>query len=546
MEVQFSMLVDSIGGSAPASGLGGQKQALSRLGFFPMASTLLVLLQFGLYTRENDFPITWHWDEAGKVHQLTTGQWNFNHPQLLFVVYDLFAFSSSAGRSEPPQSTLRRGRTASAALACAATWLFGFLVYRCRGAVAGLLAIVLLGANLLLFELSHHLKEDTALLFGLGCVALAYHFFTLRRSLPPALILGLGCGVAASGKYVGLLTVPAAMVAAMMMVPRGRQIAALLAVGSGALIAFAALNYHAFMRPVAFARGLLGEMTHVATHHQGLVSGFGDPYHFLALIAHCSPLVLLLYSAQLTQIAFRRKGAPSEWIITLFPLVFLIMLQGSAVKGARYLLPVIVSILLASVILLAFLWQKHPHRLIRAAVVVVGILLVGEQLWRLSIFRQFVSHNSRHIAANWIIEHVPANLVFVQDGITGLSSSAPGECRVELPVDPRYPDDLRRSQQMAGNQACIPHRLEMAYMLTDRSLEEIRAVADYIITSPESFAEYFDPWKRVVPGPAGEMALRNKRFYQQLFAEGELVLQIPEQGPRGNYLYPEIRVYRIR
>ena len=151
----------------------------------------LVIFAIGLflYTKGNEFPYFYHVDEPGKVHQIMTRDWNFNHPMLMLTTTRWGA--EALGRLNDPQAVVVIGRTVSAVFMAAAVALLAAAVWLRAGALAGVLAGVLLLTNRHPFELSHYFKEDPAFLFGLGVWTLGLVLFCKRPSTAHGLFLGL-------------------------------------------------------------------------------------------------------------------------------------------------------------------------------------------------------------------------------------------------------------------------------------------------------------------------------------------------------------------
>ena len=115
------------------------------------------------------------------------------------------------GRSAPPQAVAIDGRYISAAASALAVGLLTLLGIYLFGLGGGILTGLLLASHPLLFELSHYLKEDCCLLLGVTAFFAALAVYEHLRTLIAATMLGAACGLATSGKYIGIITLVVAL-----------------------------------------------------------------------------------------------------------------------------------------------------------------------------------------------------------------------------------------------------------------------------------------------------------------------------------------------
>ncbi len=109
------------------------------------------------------------------------------------------------------QQITELGRSLSAAFTALATVLLallGFSVFRYAGFIV--IAVLLL-LNPHLYEFGHFFKEDGALLFGVGATLAALAFAEHKPNYRRFAIVGLATGLAVSAKYIGVLTLLAAL-----------------------------------------------------------------------------------------------------------------------------------------------------------------------------------------------------------------------------------------------------------------------------------------------------------------------------------------------
>ena len=158
---------------------------------------------FVLFTRHNDFPYSYHPDESGKTGQVIKGSRNYHHPLLLLSLTDVASRVGFVPRT--PQAIVETGRNVAAALAAGTAAALALLAWRCGGRLAGWGAGVAVALQADLFETAHYLKEDPALAFGLALSLLAAHWWWRAPGRKTLRFLAIACGLAAAGKYVGII-----------------------------------------------------------------------------------------------------------------------------------------------------------------------------------------------------------------------------------------------------------------------------------------------------------------------------------------------------
>ena len=133
------------------------------------------------------------------------------------------------------------------------------------GSRAGWLVGLLVTAHAELYKAAHYLKEDTALMFGIAVFLLAAEFFTRRHDTRAVRLLGAAAALAASGKYIGIIT----LLFALPLVWRARELPGrwknlLLAF----LVTFLVLNLPP-AQPANPFKSLKREVAGVTTGHRG-------------------------------------------------------------------------------------------------------------------------------------------------------------------------------------------------------------------------------------------------------------------------------------
>lgn len=287
-----------------------------------------------LHTRHNDFPYYYHPDEPGKVEQVL-GQrpLNYHHPMLM-----LGASKLAAGNANSEQKVVEAGRRTSAAFTAGAVVALSLLAYLWRGWIMSVAAGLTLMLHHQLFELSHYMKEDTALLFGVAITCLALRLFDLRPGLGHAALIGLGCGLAISGKYAGLIMlVPVLPVLWRKSVPsRGAAILAMLIT----LIVTVVLINLPLLRDWNAARASLARETELVVEGQGMTQRVPHSRYWSIFLANTTPVMWVLILLALWG-AWRRRSElrVTDWNALWFPFFFAVVLSFSPKENDRYFLP---------------------------------------------------------------------------------------------------------------------------------------------------------------------------------------------------------------
>jgi len=283
-----------------------------------------------------------HADEPNKVHQITQGKYNFNHP--LLMLHSVKLYARAIGISDDYDAVMRAGRWNSVVFSSLAIGFLVLLTGRLHGGWIGAAAGALVLFTPLFFELAHYFKEDPALIFGLSLSLLAMQFYGEKPSAVRAAMLGAACGVAVAGKYAGLIIVPFAVY----VVLANRRARDLWVVAFSAVALFALVNFPMITSPDLWKSRVDYEVSRLKA--TGVPNPRKVPHgdYFSDFYKHASPFVLLLLAAYLWG-AWRRKFrlSPAEWTLLLLPTIYLVILCFIPTKTERYILPA--SVVLACV-----------------------------------------------------------------------------------------------------------------------------------------------------------------------------------------------------
>ena len=503
---------------------------MSRAAALFLALALFAACLF-LYTRHNAFPFYCHPDEPQKVLQVMTGSRNFHHPMLLLTVTEAAVKMLHVPMDD--QRVVQAGRWVSAAFTALAVVALALLAGLWRGPLAASATGAALMLHHQLFELSHFFKEDSALLFGLALTFLAAVAATpssqvVLRGVPAAgcsgLFLGLACGLATSGKYLGAVSLAIALPLLWRGADRQRQ---LLVFAAAFAATFALFNLPMLTQPAASRQGFGREMDLVVKGQSGATRSVPHAQYWNVFIDNTTPAMWLLLAAFLAARWRERRQLPLvQWLIIGFPFVFALALSFSPKSNDRYFLPAtaVITLLAALGTVDVARWLRKPW-----APALAAALLVMGQVPSLVRYARAFQHDDNAELFEWLraAREIPADAVIVKDG------------RIILP-DPK-------KKQRAAFLPSIPQQVLAARFAADRgTLAEQRAAGvTHVAISESDYGKFFLPGIRAQAGGEGEFA-RRRAFYAEVL-HGSPPLPVLFARERGTvlYLHPGIRVYRI-
>lgn len=485
---------------------------------FPLA-LLLFAVCLGLFTRGNRFPFFYHPDEPDKVEQILHGHWNFHHPLLMLgsVKTAVRLFSVPADE----QSVVETGRWISAGFAALGVLALARLAWLYRGWPGFACAGAALALHHQIFELAHYMKEDTALFFGVALSLLALAIFWRRPSAISAGFLGVACALALCGKYIGAVMLLAA-IPVLWRAP-GRRAAHAVIFSVLFLLIAAAVNFPLLANPAIFQHSFGREMSLVAAGQNpaaGAPRNGGSAY-FRAFLDNTTPATWLCLLAHLAR-QWRRRASLSlpDWLLTVFPFAYALLLSISPKTNDRYFLPATAMftwLAALGALDIAGLWPRIP------AAVCVALLAAGQlpSLWQYD--RAFRTDDRRELRA-WLDANLTGGALLAQDYRS-----------VKLPL-PGKNSSVNHQPPLA--QRVLPEEKLAGELGTLEDLKQ-RGVT-HVIVSQNDYGRYF----RLRAGrQTGAEFLHAKGFYEALFASGPPLWERP-RGPV-IYLHPGLRVYRI-
>jgi hypothetical protein len=514
-------------------------------------SLMLFAASVALFARHNGFPYYYHPDEPGKVEQVIDGKWNFHHPMLLLGTTR--AVVQLAGMEKREQPVVEAGRMVSAGFMAAAVVALSLLAYAWRGWQAALASGAALALHHQLYELAHYFKEDSALLAGLALSFLMLLAVWWRPTILRAALLGMGCGLAISGKYLGVIA--AAMAVAVLWrrirVSRERggasfhlalfpspfaRLSAPAIYGAFTLALLGALlviNWPMLSDAATFRESFGREVELVAKGQGELTRRLPHAQYWNVFVDNTTPaiwvLLLVFLHARWKQ---RRQLVWPEILLIAFPFAFALALSFSPKSNDRYFLPAT-----ALLVLLAALGTGDFARLFRHGRwqrwvgMGAAVVLVASQVPSWLEYEEAFQDDDNAELIQWLNKEVPPDAVIVRDN------------RIQLP-DPER-------KKHAARLGMVPQKIinrdpagkTVRFAADVGSLDELKKRGvTHIAVSESDYGRFF--LRGLKPQEsAREDFQRRKAFYERLLREEELVFD----RDRGTviYLHPGIRLYRL-
>jgi len=486
-----------------------------------------------LNTRHNDFPYSYHPDEGGKTGQIIGGIRNYHHPLLMLSATDIISRVAFIPRE--PQPIVETGRWVSATFAAGTVAALALLAWLHYGALVAWGTGIAVGLQVDLFETAHYMKEDPALLFGIALSLLAAHLWWRGPSRRTLRFLAIACGLAVSGKYLGIV----ALTFALPLVVWHRAADAILdrrarlkLFGIAFGLTFLVCNLPLFATKLSSPfRSIRNEVHGVAGGHRGITREIPHGEYLETLHENVPLIVLVLtvFYAANAVFLFRRR-TPPEWATLLFPLGYLAVLSCSPKIADRYLLPVSVLLPFLAILGAAELARGLDSEKLRARRKISYLVLTGLISWvalaEWPAFRRAFDGYTRDdptAVAEWIKAHLPLDAVIAEDYRVNLS---------------------RTKANGVSKDARVPQKVYDANFAPDLgTLDELLAKGvTHVAICKQSYGRYFKDETK--PREGAKTAFDKRReFYARVLEEGELV----QEWPPGtiSYLQPGIKLFRV-
>lgn len=504
----------------------------------------LFIFSLWLNTRHNDFPYSYHPDEGGKTGQIIGGIRNYHHPLLMLSATDIV--SRLAFIKREPQPIVETGRWVTATFAAATVVALALLAWFHFGILVGWGAGLAVALQVDLFETAHYFKEDPTLLFGVALSLLAAHVwyrFPHKRTLR---FLAVACGLAVSGKYLGIVVLTFAI--PIVLARRGSeadisrsQRLKLFAIAFG--LTFLICNLPLFASKLSSPfRSIRNEVHGVAGGHRGITRQIPHGVYLETLEENAPRAVLVLsgvYALALVVTA-RRRTLP-EWATLLFPLGYLAVISCSPKIADRYLLPVNVLLPFLAALGVAEIGRligpdksRARHALNIGVIACLFTWLVASE-WP-TFHRSFrgYEHDDPTATAEWIKANLPATAVIAEDHRISLSPTKSDKIKnpkTGLPFEP-------------SENARVPQKVYSPNFASELgTLEQLRQNGiTHVAICKQSYGRYFKDETR--PRESVKSGFDKQRdFYADILEEGQLV----KEWPPGtiSYLQPGIKLFQI-
>ncbi len=483
-------------------------------------SAVLFFLTLFLYTRGNSFPYYYHIDEPLKVEQLLdTGELNFHHPLLMINTTDIAIRLTGTPRT--PQHVVVAGRWCNALFGAIAAVAFAWFAFHYGGILAGLAGGLMVALDPMLFVLTHYYKEDPALLMGFGLSFLGLAHFWTSPSWKTSLLTGAACAVAVSGKYIGIAALIIALPVILAKPGRLRHASVFLA---GFIGAFLLINYQMVAGFQTMQSSLGREVELLGSNRRRSEGGFAlianDKYADLFRENTNAFIWFFIGWHVLRMIVQRRTRTVPEWIVTVFPFAYLLVISFVPKTAARYLLPAsavfcfLAGLGMANVAsFAAHIVGRHQWKI--AAAVTVILLAIGGGTFVPEIsknLRGFCS-DSRRDLADWITKNVAPDAIIAQDQRVQLAS-----------LD---------SKDSRDRSFTLPQKvLSSDFVAELGTVDELRAQGvTYVAIQPSGHDKSHGDKKG------------RQTFDDDLVKQGELVWKCKSKSP--SILHPDLEFYRL-
>ncbi|MFG0249529.1 MAG: ArnT family glycosyltransferase [Phycisphaeraceae bacterium JB051] len=384
----------------------------------------LFCLSLTVNTWGNDFPISYHADEPGKVAQVLGIQpRNHRHPPLLLDLTWITHKVRNTG--DGFEQVVNSGRWVSAIAGALAVVMLTATAHLLLGGLPAFLAGIMVAFNPSLMVFSHYMKEDVLLFMGFSAMILTATVYWRTGRWWAAMLLGIACVLTVMGKYIGIVMVLGALVifvCRFKSLKKKQRLIVTLSFAGGLVSAILLFGYHWWADLNQAFGGLAYEWNHVRSGHTDLKLTLPGAILFYGLgiqeqLQHWPiPLSLLGVYWML------KKQTSSARVLTCMIvgvlLIYGILLLISRVPGDRYALPIVVMIawfaalgLWGLVVIFSNRFkQKQKHWK-----VVASSLLVGVCAYQVHQVTYQFDHDGRPDMWQWVQANLSSSDIVVED-----------------------------------------------------------------------------------------------------------------------------------
>ena len=429
-------------GEQPAPGTGPDRAGrAARWRWWAVIGLLLVVsLVLRVWGAEHGLPYAYNADENSHFVPRAIGlyghDWNpdyfVNPPAYTYVVHIVFSlwFGGREGVSElfasDPTEVWVVARVTTAVLGTLAVWLLYLAGARLFDRRVGLLAAAVLSVAFLPVFYAHLALNDVPTLAPI-CLAIYGAAGILRYGrLRDYLIAGAGVGLACATKYTGgIVLLPVLAAAALQFGVAGGRWPALRGIvlaGVAALVAFIVANPYVILDFPAFLDGITHQSSASSGETQGklgLTQDNGWMYYLWTFTWGLGWIPALAALAALP--ALWRDERRLLWLLVPAPVLFVLFMGMQERFFGRWLIPVFPFV----VLLAAYVALEAAERLalrrpaLRPTLLAVAaVALCGQGVvYSLHIVQVLSRDDTRNMAREWMVEHVPARTKVVVEPV---------------------------------------------------------------------------------------------------------------------------------
>jgi len=498
------------------------------------AAVLLFSGLLWLYTRHNTQPVQYHPDERGKSWQVMTDERNWHHPSMMLDA-TAWAVRTFGVDIDDQQKVAQAGRWISAAFAAGGVTAIAFIGYIQAGLWGFVFIGVVVGCSPFLQANAHYMKEDTAMILGLGMMLLGSRLMWLRHpsrwlDALSVLYFGFSCAAVASGKYVGVVAVP---IGWLMIFGFQRRFWSDLAIRpflflTGVAIGIVTLNYRA-LQEWPMVREVIAE-----THTQPMEAVRGGVLlpvwhaHFWWVLSEVVPWEIWVLAAVGALLQLVQWGKTNSWFWVLLALFLgtMAMLSRFCLAGfERYALPSVPMLYLLAALGAIVLIQRLA-RWRQMAGVGLALIVVGLGIARaFSVDRQF-ANDSRDRLQEWMTQNLKSGDAILAENYAGFNGGSIAGPGWEEPVA-----GVRLLSQVFAP--------DVGY-----DVDQLKDQFKYVIVCDMAY-ERFTQWKIDESADGADEVLRRREWYENLFQKGKLLWLAKPSRNLHAYTNPEIRIYRV-
>ena len=343
---------------------------------------LSCLAGFSLMTFNNDFPLYFHADELKKIHFVTQGVQDFNHPILMLQLGRVAKWLS--GLSDP-QTLMVACRTISALLGVAMMLVSFLLSRKILGSKFACVVIVMLAVSPIVVVHGHYYKED--MVFVATAMLAIYLYLALIKNPTTysSILFGVGTGLVLAAQYKSLFLVGLFVLYPMLdwrLESRKLYKLILPAILFAVLLAMA-INYPALLDPGTFLSGFENETHHVQRGHK--IKLFPWPQLFTfhlrnSLIPGITLPLAIFGLGGIIAVLYRWKTAAVELrFLVVYVFLFYLIHESTPMKPfpgfMRYMMPIVPAVLILAVYFIRGIgiWASEKTR---GAVLNVGVMFL--------------------------------------------------------------------------------------------------------------------------------------------------------------------------